>query len=88
MESNNAVDIQNWQRYHMFCICSFLKCSERKTLISIIQAQREELDQRDQAQAEASKVAKRFATAILAFEERLETGRMNLKCQAIKETNS
>lgn len=45
--------------------------SERATLISIIDAQRRELAQREQAQQEAVRVAERFAIATQAFEERL-----------------
>ncbi|ETV74755.1 hypothetical protein H257_10842 [Aphanomyces astaci] len=44
---------------------------ERASLIGIIDAQRQELKARDKGQAEAAKIADKFATAILAFEERL-----------------
>ncbi|KAG9414855.1 hypothetical protein AC1031_008269 [Aphanomyces cochlioides] len=44
---------------------------ERKTLIGIIEAQRHELKAREKGQDEATKVADKFATAVLAFEERL-----------------
>lgn len=45
--------------------------SERATLVSIIDAQRRELELREQAQQEAVRVAERFAAATQAFEERL-----------------
>ena len=45
--------------------------SERASLISMIEAQRIELKQREQAQSDATKIAKRFSAAILAFEDRL-----------------
>ncbi|KAF1336830.1 hypothetical protein FI667_g19, partial [Globisporangium splendens] len=44
---------------------------ERSSLISIIDAQRRELELREKAQHEALRVAENFATAIQAFEERL-----------------
>lgn len=43
-------------------------------MVSIIEGQREDLKHREQAQAQAAKIAKRFATAVLAFEERLVQG--------------
>ncbi|KAF1321148.1 hypothetical protein FI667_g11999, partial [Globisporangium splendens] len=46
-------------------------CRERSSLISIIDAQRRELELREKAQHEALRVAENFATAIQAFEERL-----------------
>ena len=44
------------------------------SLISIIESQRNEIQQREQAQREAAKIADKFAVAVLSFEERLVAG--------------
>ncbi|RHY03655.1 hypothetical protein DYB37_005400 [Aphanomyces astaci] len=57
---------------HAFLVLVIKRCRrERASLIGIIDAQRQELKARDKGQAEAAKIADKFATAILAFEERL-----------------
>ena len=45
--------------------------SERASLVSIIESQRDELKMRERAQSDANHIARQFAAAVLAFEERL-----------------
>lgn len=71
--SNAFINTNMWRLLACFPLSLFAvhRCRERSSLVSIIDAQRRELELREKAQQDALHVAENFATAIQSFEERL-----------------